>query len=211
MAEFVQLDTNSVLRVTLLKRDGSIFDLTGYTVKLKYRIGNVSHAPVDMTILSATDGTAEFQFSQDVGPTTVVAGVNDSIDFTLGLGALAATVAPGVYTTGALTAAAVLAALQAAWAASVWGATFTDHFTLSNDTPVTFLFGTGVNVATSIHTFLGFNSVDTPHALSHEGEITGGLTEEGIMYAEIEVTETLTGLVSSSSEVLTFTVRGKVI
>lgn len=69
MADFVKGDSGSKLRVTCVGTDGEIFNLTGYSVLLKYRIGSTIYTQKNMTVLSpATDGVAEYTFaSADLG------------------------------------------------------------------------------------------------------------------------------------------------
>src|SRR6267143_3872910 len=52
MADFVVGDSDSSLTATLIRRDGSLFDLTGHTVKLRYRIGATSYTAKVMTLLA---------------------------------------------------------------------------------------------------------------------------------------------------------------
>lgn len=63
MADFVYSDTNTKLRVNCLKRDGSIFNLVGYTVQLKFRIGATPYVAQAMTIVDDVNGIAEFEFA----------------------------------------------------------------------------------------------------------------------------------------------------
>ncbi len=63
MADFVKSDSGSTIRITCISRNGEIFNLTGYTVKLKYRIGSKVYTAKTMTIVEpATDGIAEYNF-----------------------------------------------------------------------------------------------------------------------------------------------------
>lgn len=63
MADLTIRDSNSRLRINCLKRDGSIYNLTGYTVELRYRIGKTPHVNVAMTIIDAPLGIVEYQFT----------------------------------------------------------------------------------------------------------------------------------------------------
>lgn len=63
MADLTIRDSNSRLRITCLKRDGSIFNLTGYTLALRFRIGKTTHANVAMTVIDAPNGIAEYAFT----------------------------------------------------------------------------------------------------------------------------------------------------
>lgn len=64
MADFVVGDSESKLVARLIRRDGSLVDLTGKSVNLKFRIGSVTHAAVGMTVLSPpTAARAEYKFS----------------------------------------------------------------------------------------------------------------------------------------------------
>lgn len=62
MAEFTIGDTDTRLRVTCLRRNGSIFTLTDYTVALKFRIGGTIHSAVSMNIVDALGGRVEYRF-----------------------------------------------------------------------------------------------------------------------------------------------------
>jgi hypothetical protein len=99
---------------------------------------------------------------------TVDTGIFDKIDFNRG-GVKVATVAAGVYATGAAVAAAIVVALQAADPTPVWACTYdavTKKFTISSDLAFILLFGTGTNLSKSIHTDLGYATADTPNAVS---------------------------------------------
>lgn len=97
---------------------------------------------------------------------TIVAGFNDKIDFNRG-GVKVATVAAGVYPTGALLATAVVAALEAADATPVWACSYAaNKFTISSDLAFTLLFGTGANKDSGSHKELGFAMSDTGSSTS---------------------------------------------
>lgn len=64
MADFVVGDSNSSLVATLFRRNGSLYDLTGKTIKLKYRIGITSYSEKTMTILTpSTSGQVRYLFA----------------------------------------------------------------------------------------------------------------------------------------------------
>jgi len=216
VADFVIRDSNSRIRITCLRRGGSIFNLNGYTVQLKYRIGDVHHDPVNMTVTDADLGQAEYAFV--TGVAFVVDATNEKIDFyrdTIKV----ATVANASYLSGYSLADAIKAALIAADPIP-WTVDYipTVGFVISNTGGYQFkmLTLTGVNLATAIWTLIGLNG--TTEILDDYATSTTvptianptDLSEEGIMYAEVEVTETATGKLTSSSEVLLLTVRGKV-
>ncbi len=93
---------------------------------------------------------------------------NAKIDFNRG-GVKAATIASATYATGAALAAAIVTALEAADATPVWACSYdagTKKFTISSDLAFTLLFGTGANLATSVHVDLGFATADTGSATS---------------------------------------------
>jgi hypothetical protein len=96
----------------------------------------------------------------------VTAGIYDKIDFNRG-GVKVATVAAGNYSTGTALCTAIVAALEAADATPVWACTYsasTKKFTISSDLAFVLLFGTGTNLAKSIHPDLGFATADTASA-----------------------------------------------
>lgn len=63
MADFVVGDSDSSLVATLIRRDGSFFDLTGHTVNLRYRIGSTTYPTQIMTLLSPlTAGRVSYRF-----------------------------------------------------------------------------------------------------------------------------------------------------
>lgn len=100
---------------------------------------------------------------------TIVAGWNDRIDYTRS-GAKVATITPGTYATGALLAAAVVAALEAADATPVWACSYSAGvFTISSDIAFTTQWLTGPNVARSIGLDLGFAAADGGSGTSHVG------------------------------------------
>jgi len=64
MADFVAGDSDSTLTATLIRRDGSVFDLTGHTAKLRYRIGSTPYSLKIMTLLSPlTAGRVSYPFA----------------------------------------------------------------------------------------------------------------------------------------------------
>src|SRR5882762_664249 len=64
MAEFVVGDSDSSLTATLIRRSGAVFDLTGHTAKLRYRIGATSYTSKVMTLLAPlTDGRVSYPFA----------------------------------------------------------------------------------------------------------------------------------------------------
>lgn len=102
---------------------------------------------------------------------TIVAGMNDRIDFNRG-GVKVATINPGTYATAALLCAAIIAALEAADAPPVWNCTYsavTHIFTISSDTAFVLLFGTGANKPQSIALDIGFPESDTSSGTSFSG------------------------------------------
>jgi hypothetical protein len=102
---------------------------------------------------------------------TIVAGFNDKIDFNRA-GVKVATVAAGTYATGALLAAAIVTALEAADATPVWACSYstsTFKFTISSDLAFTLLWSSGANTGTACHKELGFAVADTTSATSQVG------------------------------------------
>lgn len=105
---------------------------------------------------------------------TIVADENDKLEFDSGSGISAATIAAGTYATGALLAAAIVTALEAAdstpvWACSYSGTTF--KFTISADVNIQLMFGTSQTwYEQSIHFDLGYTSTDKASAMSHLAE-----------------------------------------
>lgn len=100
---------------------------------------------------------------------TIVAGVNDKIDFNRG-GVKVATLTAGTYATGAAMAAHIVARLEAADASPVWACSYsgtTFKFTISSDTSFTLLWGTGTNTGTACHYDLGYAVSDTGSGTSH--------------------------------------------
>lgn len=88
---------------------------------------------------------------------TIIAGFNNKLDFNRG-GVKAATITAGNYATGALMAAAVVAALEAADATPVWACSYSSGtFTISADLSFVLLFSSGANVATSAWADLGYS------------------------------------------------------
>ncbi len=97
---------------------------------------------------------------------------NAKIDFNRG-GVKVATVASSTYATGALLAAAIVTALEAADATPVWACSYdagTKKFTISSDLAFTLLFASGANLATSVHIDLGFATTDTSSAITHTAD-----------------------------------------
>jgi hypothetical protein len=61
--DFVAGDTATKLRRTIKNgQDGSVVDLSGATVKIKWRIDGGTLVTKDMTILDAAKGRVEYQF-----------------------------------------------------------------------------------------------------------------------------------------------------
>lgn len=221
MADFTIRDNNTKLRVSCLKRDGNVFNLTGHTVKLRFRIHDIDHKRVDMNIIDATNGIAEYVFITGAG--YVIDATNNKMDIKIGGVDKVFTVANGSYFTGDDLAAAVLAELQATDPATPWDFTIDgfNQLRFAFDSGFAFphilLLGTGANLANSIWETIGFTTgVDSTLFPVHESDKDGiqvgttDLGQQGIMYAEIEIIETATGLLVSSSDELIFTVRGKV-
>lgn len=107
-----------------------------------------------------------------------VSAANNKIDFTEGGGALAATVASGEYSHDGTTdygglSTAIKTALQSA-GAGTYTVTYdndTDKFTIVKSAGTfTLKFSTGTNVATSIHTSLGFNTTDLTGSLTYTAQ-----------------------------------------
>lgn len=65
VADFVAGDTASKIRVSLTRAsDGSVFDLTGYTARLKFRIGTGAVLTKSMDIVAPpTGGVVEYMFA----------------------------------------------------------------------------------------------------------------------------------------------------
>jgi len=102
----------------------------------------------------------------------IVTGCNDRIDFNRG-GVKVATIAAGTYATGALLAAAVVTALEAADATPVWACSYsgsTFKFTISSDLAFTLLFSSGANKARSIALCMGYTETDKGSATSQVAE-----------------------------------------
>jgi len=98
---------------------------------------------------------------------TIVAGLNDKIDFNRG-GAKVATLTAGTYTSSAL-ATHIIARLEAADATPVWACTYsgtTFKFTISSDLAFTLLWGSGANAAANCATDLGWAKSDTGSSTS---------------------------------------------
>jgi hypothetical protein len=102
---------------------------------------------------------------------TIVADVNDKIDYNRS-GVKVATIAAGTYATGALLAAVIVTALEAADATPVWACSYsgsTFKFTISSDLAFILLWSTGTNTLTAPHKDLGFAITDTGSATSQVG------------------------------------------
>lgn len=219
MADFTIRDNNTKIRITCLKRDGSFYNLTGHTVKMRFRIRNVDHEPVTMTIIDAVGGVAEFNMRTDPG-VTLTDMVNNRLDIAYPSGGAITSliIPPGLYTRMDDIVDAV--ELQLLGLSNKFSARYDPLTGLVNINNTTFsfdlLFATGPQVLWSIRAILGFTAFDYVGLPGYTGSIvitdfTGtDLGEEGVMYAEFEITENSTGLIVSSSEVSVFTVRGKV-
>lgn len=108
------------------------------------------------------------------GPWVITAGENDKIDFFRTAAPLNATIAAGTYATGALLAAAIVTALEAADSPPAWDCTYsavTFKFTISSDLAFQLLFDTpNTFFEKSIHLDLGYTSTDKASATSHVAE-----------------------------------------
>jgi acetyltransferase-like isoleucine patch superfamily enzyme len=63
-SDFVAGDTAAKIGVQCYNKDGSVFNLTGHTIKLRFRIGNGALVNAAMTVLTpATLGQAEYKFT----------------------------------------------------------------------------------------------------------------------------------------------------
>lgn len=104
---------------------------------------------------------------------TIVAGENDRIPFDAGSGSDTATITAGTYATGALMAAAIVTALEAADSTPVWACSYsavTFKFTISSDVNFQLLGATGADPTRTALFDLGFDHTsDTASALSHTG------------------------------------------
>jgi len=143
---------------------------------------------------------------------TIVAGQNDKIDFNRG-GVLAATIVSGTYATGALLAAAIVAALEAADAAPVWACTYsgtTFKFTVSSDLAFTLLWSSGANTATACHYELGFAVTDTGSATTHTGATAVYTSRHWIKADLVTAAAVLAGIVINHNAGAggTFTLQG---
>lgn len=219
MADFTIRDNNTKLRVTCLKRDGSPYNLIGYTLQIRYRIGSVDHSLRNMTVVDAPNGIVEYDFSSGSGIVITVA-VNDRLDVDLDVtspGVQVLTIPPTTYTTIQDLVDALEILCQAEF--------FFSHCILESGRiklysfgfPIQTNFATGPNFARSAAVTLGFLPTDVDLGLEYriaEGPPVilqpDDLSEQGIMYVEIEITETSTGKIVSSSDELIFVVRGKV-
>jgi len=100
---------------------------------------------------------------------TIVAGVNDKIDFDRS-GVKVATIAAGTYATGALLATAITAALEAADATPAWLCSYSGIFDfLAVGFPFTLLWASGANTLTACHKDIGFAVADTGSSTTHAG------------------------------------------
>lgn len=61
MADFVSGDIGSKLLISCRRRNGNPFDLTNWTLKIKFRIGQTSFTKT-CTILDAAQGEAEYTY-----------------------------------------------------------------------------------------------------------------------------------------------------
>lgn len=129
----------------------------------------------------AGDGTtANFVATTPAGAWwVIVAGANDKLDFTEAGTARVATLAAASYSTGALLATQIQTAMNAAPGAvntyTVSYNTTTKFFTIARATgtaAVGLTFGTGPNLATSVHPVIGFESVDLSGDTSYVGTLT---------------------------------------
>lgn len=63
MSDFVVADSDAELLLSLVHRDGSIFDMTDKTAKIAWRIGDGTAFVQSMEVLSpATDGRVRYRF-----------------------------------------------------------------------------------------------------------------------------------------------------
>ncbi len=102
---------------------------------------------------------------------TIVSGFNDKIDFNRS-GVKVATLVAGTYATGALLAAAVVTALEAADATPVWACSYdsgTKKFTISSNLAFILLWASGTYTLTACHYELGFAVADTGSAITQTG------------------------------------------
>ena len=220
MADFTIRDSNTKIRITCLKRDGAFFNLTGHTVQMQFRIRNIEHPPVPMTIIDAVGGIVEYTFGLGSG-IIIVAGVNDRLDIDLDNnsppGEEPYTIPPATYPTLQDVADVLDPIFKAAYAFSECTVVLGKLRVANPGVPIRTYFGTGANFARSAAVTLGFLPVDTDLGLyEHIAEgapviaLADDLAQEGIMYVEFEITETSSGAIVSSSEITTFVVRGKV-
>ena len=143
---------------------------------------------------------------------TIVAGVNDKIDFNRG-GVKVATIAAGTYATGALLCTAIVAALEAADATPVWAASYsgsTFKFTISSDLAFTLLWSTGANTLTAPHKDLGFAVADTGSATSQTGANAAYTSRHWLKADLVTAAEVLGGIVvnHNSGAGGTYTLQG---
>jgi len=213
LADFVIRDNNSKLRVTCLKRDGNVFNLTGYTVQLKYRIGSTDHSVKSMTVVDADNGIAEYVLAQGIG--IVIDATNNKLDLEFDSGPVTLTIPSGTYANEVLLTAAIEILFQAQ---STYAHCFMNfgRVIMGSASNFSAFFATGPSFAVSAAPTLGFLPLDWLGSGSIMAEDTviilspDDLSEQGIMYCEIEIIETATGNIVSSSDELIFTVRGKV-
>lgn len=102
----------------------------------------------------------------------VITAANNVIDFNRG-GVKSAGIGYGSHATGASLAVAITAALELADPTPAWTCTYdagTKKFTIGSDLAFTLLFGTGANLATSVHLDIGFTSTDKGSATSQVAE-----------------------------------------
>lgn len=143
---------------------------------------------------------------------TIVAGVNDKIDLNRG-GVKVATIAAGTYATGALLAAAIVTALEAADATPVWACAYsgsTFKFTVSSDLAFTLLWSTGANTLTAAHKDLGFAIADTASATSHVGASAVYQSRHWLKADLVTAAEVLGGIVTNHNSGAggTYTLQG---
>ena len=143
---------------------------------------------------------------------TIVAGVNDKIDYNRS-GAKVATLAAGTYATGALLAAQIVTALEAADATPVWAASYsgsTFKFTISSDLAFTLLWSSGANTLTGCHKDLGFAVTDTGSATSQVGASAVYQSRHWLKADLVTAAEVLAGIVvnHNSGAGGTYTLQG---
>lgn len=68
MSDFVVADSDAELLLNLLHKNGSIFDMTGKTAQLAWRIGDGAALIRSMEVLSpATEGRVRYKFTSGIG------------------------------------------------------------------------------------------------------------------------------------------------